>query len=218
MSWHPQHGNRAYGPSGPYGVDAENGAYQGGGDAEGGHGTHETDHVVYGTEHQHTYRYDGYAYGADDDRDIGYDDGSVFVDLSGRRSRLIRHAALAVAAVCVVFMAVVFAGFFSSVPSGGPLPRGQEQEHKQDDLTTATGHPGSTAGPTADPSATPGESSRESAAATSPSVNVSKTGGENKKPTAEASMTAVAPATSAPGRGNSGNHPGRGQGLTKGPR
>ncbi|MFD0507176.1 hypothetical protein ACFQ0G_39165 [Streptomyces chiangmaiensis] len=149
------------------------------------------------------YRDDGYAYGADEDQnDAGHDDGSVFVDVSGRRSRLIRRAGLAVAAVCVVFMTAVIAGFFSSVPSGGPLPWGQDQkqDQKQDDSKTATDQPGSTAEPTADPSARSGKSSGESAAP-SPSVSASKSGGETKEPTTTAPTTAAAPTTSAPGRG-----------------
>ncbi|MGW3247548.1 hypothetical protein [Streptomyces sp. NPDC001070] len=210
----------AYGhPQGAY-VDGHD-TYRGGHDAhEGGHGTHETGHGASGTEHEHTYRDGAYSSGADDDQnDAEHDDGSVFVDASGRRTRLIRRAGLAVAAVCVVFMAAVIAGLFNSKPSGGPLPRGQEQEQeqKQDDSSTATNQPGSTAEPTADPSATSGKSSGESAAP-SPSVSASKTGGEPKAPTTKAPTTAAAPTTGAPGRGNAGDPPGHGQGSTKGPR
>ncbi|MED7828307.1 hypothetical protein [Streptomyces chiangmaiensis] len=205
-------------PQGAYG-DSHN-TYRGGHDAHEGGGTHESDRGASGTEHEHMYRDDGYAYGADEDQnDAGHDDGSVFVDVSGRRSRLIRRAGLAVAAVCVVFMTAVIAGFFSSVPSGGPLPWGQDQkqDQKQDDSKTATDQPGSTAEPTADPSARSGKSSGESAAP-SPSVSASKSGGETKEPTTTAPTTAAAPTTSAPGRGNSSTSPGRGQGSTKGPR
>ncbi|MFF4763820.1 hypothetical protein [Streptomyces sp. NPDC001292] len=214
-------------PQGSYGDSHD--TYRGGHDAhEGGHGTHETDHGASGTEHEHMDRDDGYASGADEDQN---DDGSVFVDVSGRRSRLIRRAGLAVAAVCVVFMAAVIAGFFSSVPSGGPLPWGRDQkqdqkqdpkqDRKQDGSTRATDQPGSTAEPTAeptaDPSATSGKPSEESAAP-SPSVSASRAGGETKEPTTKAPTTAAAPTANAPGRGNSSTPPGRGQGSTKGPR
>lgn len=212
----------AYGhPQGAY-VDSHE-LYRGGHDAqEGGQGTHGTGHGAYGTEPEHTSRDDGYSHGADDDQnDADHDDGSVFVDASGRRSRLIRRAGLAAAAVCVVFMVALIAGLFSSVPSGGPLPWGQDQdqkqEPKQEDSSTATNQPGSTVEPTADPSATSGKSSGESVAL-SPSASASKIGGEPKEPTSKAPTTAAAPTTSAPGRGNAGDPPGHGQGSTKGPR
>ncbi|WP_328678222.1 hypothetical protein OG905_28155 [Streptomyces sp. NBC_00322] len=187
-------------------------AYGGGHNThEGGFGPHETDHGAYGIEHDHIYRDDGYAYRTDDDQDdAGHADGSVFVDASGRRSRLIRRAALAVAAVCVVFIAVVIAGFFSPVPSGGVLPWSEKQEGS----TKATDQPGSTDRLTAGPSATPEESAAPSP---SPSVSATKTGGETTELPTKAPTTTAASTTSAPGQGNSGDHPG-GQGSTKGPR
>ena len=204
-------------PQGAY-VDRHD-AYEGGfGTQAGAHGTDETDYGAYGTEHEHIYRDEGRTYGSNDDQDdAGHDDGSVFVDASGRRSQLIRRAAFAVAAVCFVFLAVVIAGFFSSVPSGGSLPWSQEQNQKhnqeQDGPTKTTDQPGSNDGPTADPSVTPGES-----AVPSPSASAAKTGGETEEPATEAPTTTAASTTSAPGKGNSGDNPGRGQGSTRGPR
>ncbi|WP_160159334.1 hypothetical protein [Streptomyces sp. SLBN-118] len=196
-------------------------AYGGGHDTqEGGFGPHETDRGTYGFEHDHIYRDAGHAHGANNGQvDAGQADGSVFVDASGRRSRLIRRAALGVAAVCVVFIAVVIAGFFSPVPSGGVLPWSQKQEpereqgQKQEGSTTATGQPGSTDRPTGGPSATPGES-----AAPNPSLSVSatKTDGATTAAPTKAPTTTAAPTTSAPGQGNSGDHPGGGQGSTSG--
>lgn len=200
-------------PQGPYGDGHD--TYQGGhGAHEGDHDAHGTGHGASGPGHGHTYRDDGHAYATAADQN---DDGSVFVDASGRRSRLIRRAGLAVAAVCVIFIAAVIAGLFSSVPSGGPLPWGQDQKQKQDGPTTATDQPGSTAEPTADPPATSGRSSGESTAP-SASVSASSTGGENTEPTTKAPTTTAAPTPSAPGRGNSSNPPNHGQGSTKGPR
>ncbi|GGW48522.1 hypothetical protein GCM10010381_37430 [Streptomyces xantholiticus] len=205
--------------------------YGGGHDAyEGGHGRQGADGGAYGTEHQHLHGDGGNAHGtADDDHDgdhdhgTGHDDGSVFVDASGRRGRLVRPVGLAFAAACVVFIAVVIAGFFGSAPSGGPFslpwvqekneePKpSQEQKQEQDGSTKATEKPGSTAGPTAAPSAKAGES-----AAPSPSVSSSRTATE--EPSTEAPRTAAPSTTTAPGLGNSGNRPGQGQTPTKGPR
>ncbi|NWF29719.1 hypothetical protein HW130_26265 [Streptomyces sp. PKU-EA00015] len=214
----------AYGhPQGTY-VDGHP-AYGGGRNTyEGGHGRQGADR-----EHEHLHGDEGNAYGAaDDDRDAGHDDGSVFVDPSGRRGRLVRPVGLAFAAVCVVFIAVVIAGFFGSAPSGGPFPlpfvqekneeqkQSQDQEREQDGSTKATDEPGSTAGPTA--AATPGES-----AAPSPSTSSSETETETEEPSTEEPST-EAPTTTAsstkttPGLGNSGDRPGQGQAPTKGPR
>ncbi|MFI1394270.1 hypothetical protein [Streptomyces sp. NPDC020681] len=239
--YHAEHANLADGTLGAY---AGNGAYQDGGDTQGlplvyhpyGDGTVAYDGYVdpaarhgwqdsaaatgdpaHGIAHDPTHRDDGYAHGTDDDQDhAGRDDGSVFVDASGRRSRLIHRAALAVAAVCVVFIGVVIAGFFSPVPSGGVLPWSQEEKPKQEqkhDGSTATDQPGSTARLTNDPSAAPGKSP-----APSPSASASKTGDETQEQPTKAPTSTAAPTTSAPGRGNSGDHPGGGQGSTKGPR
>lgn len=199
-------------PQGAY-VDRHD-AYGGGYDPHaGGHGTHETDHGAYGTQHGHIHHDDADAYGANDDQD---DDGSVFVDVSGRRSQLIRRAAFAVAAVCFVFLAVVIAGLFSSMPSGGSLPwsQNQKQNQEKDGSTTATDKPRLNIGTSTDPSATPGDT----AGAPSPSASASKTGGETKEPSTTAPTTTAAPTTSAPGKGNAGDNPGRGQGSTRGPR
>ncbi|MCX4823147.1 hypothetical protein OG883_25310 [Streptomyces sp. NBC_01142] len=242
MSWDPQRNYGAYGASGAesvydanqanvadgtLGVHAGNGAYQDGGVTPG-------PPAVYHPNGDGAQAYDGYvdpaaAHGWQETAatghgvvpdDVGHNDGSVFVDPSGRRSRLFRRAVLAAAALCAVFIAVATAGFFSSVPSGGPLPwRQQErtqkhlQKQEQDGSTTATDRPGSTAGPTAAPSATPGGSANPN-----PSASASKTGGESNEPTTALPTTTAASTTSAPGKGNSGDHPGRGQGSTKGPR
>ncbi|MFI2371905.1 hypothetical protein [Streptomyces sp. NPDC018833] len=211
----------AYGqPQGTY-VDGHASYGDGRDTYEGGHGRQGADR-----EHEHLHGDRGNAYGAaDDDRDAGHDDGSVFVDPSGRRGRLVRPVGLAFAAVCVVFIAVVIAGFFGSAPSGGPfsLPWGQEkneeqkqsqdqkQEGEQDGSAKATEEPGSTAGPAADRSATPGES-----AAPSPSLSSSKT--ETEETGTEAPATTAPSTTTTPGQGNSGDRPGQGRTPTKGPR
>ncbi|MEU6574475.1 hypothetical protein [Streptomyces sp. NPDC046805] len=163
------------------------------------------------------------------------DDGSVFVDGSGRRARLMRRVAIAVGAVCVLFIAVVVSGLFGSGPSDGPLPWVQGKEHKQ-----KAGQAEQSASPTAAPGATPGSAGgsatgtagprpSESAAApaatgaasASPRVSGSASAGSgdtSTEPSTAPSTTATPTTTTAPGRGNSGVTPGRGQGSTRGPK
>ncbi|MGW0625667.1 hypothetical protein [Streptomyces sp. NPDC002758] len=151
----------------------------------------------------------------------GDEDASVFVDGSGRRRRLMSRVAIAVGAVCVLFIAVVVAGLFDSGP-GSPLPwvngnqEGAKQKARVSASPTSPGDPGSatTGEPRPSESSAPGTSEKTSA---EPSTSGS-TGEKTATPTTKAPSTTAAPTTTAPGRGSSGDNPGRGQGSTKGPK
>jgi hypothetical protein len=153
----------------------------------------------------------------------GGDHRSVFVDGSGRRGRLMRRAAIAVGAVCVLFIAVVVAGFFDSGPSGNPLPWVQGQEDgakkKDADSVSPTSSPGDATSAGAGGTTRSETASASDGTSGSPSATKGgSTGGDRTQEPTRAPSTTTAPTTTAPERGNSGDKPGRGQGSTKGPK
>nr|WTB33387.1 hypothetical protein OG781_31405 [Streptomyces sp. NBC_00830] len=152
-------------------------------------------------------------------------DGSVFVDGSGRRRRLVRPMAIAVGAACVLFIVVVVVGFFNSGPSGSPLPWVQDKGERAKQKT------GQTASPTPTEASLSGAGSARPAVPPSPShasevvspsgasKSGSPSGGGDRTtaPATTAPATAPTSTTAAPARGNAGDNPGRGQGSTKAP-
>ncbi|MFR9795286.1 hypothetical protein ACL02U_05160 [Streptomyces sp. MS06] len=152
-------------------------------------------------------------------------DGSVFVDGTGRRGRLVRRAAIALGAACVLFIVVVVAGLFGSGPSGGPLPwgNGQDDGVQQDDgRSTATGSPPAgapTAGAEAPAPVPTGSASGGATAGSTTAPTPAASGGSGGgAPQPSAAPATTAATSTAPGRGHSGDAPGRGQGASKGPK
>ncbi|MFE2518231.1 hypothetical protein [Streptomyces mirabilis] len=65
-------------------------------------------------------------------------DGSVFVDSSGRRGRLVRPIAIAAGAACVLFIVVVVGGGLFN--SGAGQGRAREAEDRAEPSTPPTSH------------------------------------------------------------------------------
>ncbi|MFE7326318.1 hypothetical protein ACFU8W_15285 [Streptomyces sp. NPDC057565] len=153
-------------------------------------------------------------------------DHAVFVDTSGRRGRLMRYVATLVGVICVGFVAVIVAGLFGAVPSGGALPwspgdGGKAPVHAEESAEppAPTSTKKSSTVPAADTSAaaSPAEdaSSTPRKATTAPAQSATS---------APATSAAPAPATTAPsasrgnGNGNGSSRSTAAPGSTKGPK